>query len=392
METGGSPIIFLSRRHRANILHVGRRFLQIVSIIGNRPEFIKAAALSKGLAEAHHERIIHTGQHYDDELSRVFFEELSVPAPARQLRIHSGSNASQIGRMLESLAVELQTLTSDVVIVYGDTNSTLAGALAAAHSGVPIGHVEAGMRSFDRSMPEELNRIVVDHLSTFQFCSTAAAVSNLRDEGIVNNVHLVGDVNADVLLAFKDVARGHSRALEHYRLTPGKYVLVTVHRSGNVDDPLRLLQVVDLLEAVAVTRTIVFPLHPRTFRRLSELGVQDRLATNDNIILTPPVGYFDFLELLRNASAVMTDSGGVQKEACLLETPCLTLRGTTEWVETVESGWNVLIDFDIPAALKALERTPPRKPAPDLYGGGQAASRISQILTEYESVGNGQRP
>jgi UDP-N-acetylglucosamine 2-epimerase (non-hydrolysing)/UDP-GlcNAc3NAcA epimerase len=352
--------------------------IRITSVIGNRPQFIKAAAVSRRLREHHDETLVHTGQHYDDEMSRVFFEELGVPAPDVELGVGSGTNTAQTARMLSALEPVLAS-RPDVVLVYGDTNSTLAGALAAAQAQVPLAHVEAGMRSFDRAMPEELNRVLTDHASDLLFCSTETAVGNLERESVPGAVHLVGDVMADVSLAFAPVAAERSRALEELGLEAGDYLLVTAHRAGNVDLPERLEKLVALVEALP--RKVVFPLHPRTARRLEESGLRDRLEAT--AIVTPPLGYLDFLELARNARAVLTDSGGVQKEAYLLETPCVTLRDTTEWVETVDAGWNVLVDLDAAAALAALERPLPAGDRPALYGGGQAAERIRDVLGSY---------
>jgi UDP-N-acetylglucosamine 2-epimerase (non-hydrolysing)/UDP-GlcNAc3NAcA epimerase len=355
--------------------------MRIVTVIGNRPQFVKAAAVSRPLRERHEELILNTGQHHDDELSRVFFEELDVPAPARELGIHDGSPTSQTSRMLAALEPLLGELEPDLVLVYGDTNSTLAGALAAAQRHTPLAHVEAGMRSFDRAMPEELNRVLTDHASDLLLCSTETAVANLEREGVAGEVRLVGDAMADVTLAFAPVAERRSRALEEHGLAPGEYLLVTAHRAGNVDDPARLAKLVELLEALPLPA--VFPLHPRTRARLEAAGLLDRVQAAAGLRLAPPLGYLDFLILARNARAVVTDSGGVQKEAYLLGTPCVTLRDTTEWVETVESGWNVLVDLDRDAALTAIGRPPPTGERPELYGGGRAGQRIADAVDAY---------
>jgi UDP-N-acetylglucosamine 2-epimerase len=352
--------------------------MRIVTVIGNRPQFVKAAAVSRPLRERHEELIVHTGQHYDDELSRIFFEELGVPAPDRELHIGDGTPTSQTARMLAALEPELAELRPDMVLVYGDTNSTLAGALAAAQRHVPVAHVEAGMRSFDRRMPEELNRVLTDHASDLLLCSTETAVANLEREHAAGEVRLVGDAMADVTIAFAPIAEERSTALADNGVAPGEYVVVTAHRAGNVDDPERLERLVRLLESLPLPA--VFPLHPRTRARLDAAGLMSRLA---GVRVTPPLGYLDFLTLARNARAVLTDSGGVQKEAYLLGTPCVTLRDTTEWVETVEAGWNVLVDLDVDAALAALGRQPPPGARPELYGGGQAGRRISDSIDAY---------
>ena len=352
--------------------------MRIVTVIGNRPQFVKAAAVSRLLRERHEELIVNTGQHYDDELSRVFFEELDVPAPAVELGIGDGSATSQTWRMLQVLEPVLADLAPQVVLVYGDTNSTLAGALAAAQAHFPVAHVEAGMRSFDRAMPEELNRVLTDHASDLLLCSTETAVENLAREGVAGEVRLVGDAMADVTLAFAPVAERRSTALEDHGVEPGSFFLVTAHRAGNVDDPARLLKLVELLEALPLPA--LFPLHPRTRARLEAAGLMERVG---RLGLTPPLGYLDFLTLARNARAVLTDSGGVQKEAYLLGTPCVTLRDTTEWVETLETGWNVLVDLDGDAALRALERPRPGGERPELYGGGRAGERIRDAIDAY---------
>ena len=351
--------------------------MRIVTVVGNRPQFVKAAAVSRLLRERADELIVHTGQHYDDELSRVFFEELSVPAPDRELGAGGGTNTAQTARILGALEPVLAELSPTLVLVYGDTNSTLAGALAASQAGIPTGHVEAGMRSFDRSMPEELNRVLTDHASELLLCSTETAMANLEREGVRGESHLVGDVMADVSLAFRDIAEERSQILDQLGLEPGSYLVVTAHRAGNVDRPERLEALVALLEALP--QPVVLPMHPRTRERLTAAGLMDRLA---GIKVIPPLGYLDFMKLARHARAVLTDSGGVQKEAYLLGVPCVTLRDTTEWVETVEAGWNTLVDLDPAAALAALERRPPED-RPELYGGGHAAERVCEVLAAY---------
>ncbi|HYN50300.1 MAG TPA: UDP-N-acetylglucosamine 2-epimerase (non-hydrolyzing) [Thermoleophilaceae bacterium] len=350
---------------------------RIVTVIGNRPQFVKAAAVSRLLRESHEELIVHTGQHYDDELSQVFFDELGVPAPDRELGAGTGSNTEQTARILGALEPVLHELQPDLLLVYGDTNSTLAGALAGAQAGFAVGHVEAGMRSFDRSMPEELNRVLTDHASELLLCSTQTAVGNLEREGVRGDIHLVGDVMADVSLAFRDIASERSTVLRDLDLDPGAYLLVTAHRAGNVDRAERLERLVELL--AALPGTVVFPLHPRTRARLERAGLLERLG---GLVLTAPLGYLDFLELTRHARAVLTDSGGVQKEAYLLGVPCLTMRDTTEWIETVEAGWNVLVDLDRDAVLAALELPPPAE-RPELYGGGRAAQRVCDVVSAY---------
>jgi UDP-GlcNAc3NAcA epimerase len=351
--------------------------VKVLTVIGNRPQFIKAAAVSPKLREDAQEILIHTGQHYDDELSAVFFRELGLPAPDRQLGIALGSNTSQTARMLAELDPVLREVAPDVVLVYGDTNSTLAGALAGAQASLPVAHVEAGMRSFDRSMPEELNRVLSDHASTLLLCSSTVSVENLERERVGGDVELVGDVMVDVALALQPRARELVELVRGHGLVQGEYVLVTAHRAGNVDDPARLERLVDLL--LAIPLPVVFPLHPRTRARLVQAGLLERLSSGERIALVAPVGYVEMTALLCSASVVMTDSGGLQKEAYLAGVPCITLRPNTEWTETVDSGWNVLVDLDPGRALAALERHPPAE-RPQLYGDGHAGARVVRAL------------
>jgi UDP-N-acetylglucosamine 2-epimerase len=353
----------------------------ILTVIGNRPQFIKAAAVSRLLRERHREVLVHTGQHYDDELSQVFFEELGVPAPDRQLGAGGGSNTEQTARILGRLEGVLDETAPDLVLVYGDTNSTMAGALAASQAGVPVAHVEAGMRSFDRRMPEEVNRVLTDHVSDLLLCSTRTAIDNLVAEGVAGEAHLVGDVMADVSLVFRPIAERRSDALDRHGVKPGGYLLVTAHRPGNVDEPERLELLVQLLEALPLPALL--PLHPRTATRLAETGLRARLEAAPRVRLTPPLGYLDFTKLAMHARAILTDSGGVQKEAYLLGVPCVTMRESTEWVETVESGWNTLVALDRSAALDALERPVPGGERPELYGGGHAAGRVCEAISAY---------
>ncbi len=355
--------------------------MRILTVIGNRPQFVKAAAVSRLLREVHDEVLVHTGQHYDDELSRVFFDELGVPAPDRQLGAGGGSNTEQTARILGLLEQVIEDEAPALLMVYGDTNSTLAAALAGAQAHVPIAHVEAGMRSFDRTMPEELNRVLCDHASDVLLCSTETAIGNLEREHAAGARHLVGDVMADVSLAFGPIARERSHALGDHGLEPGAYVLATAHRAGNVDDPAQLERLVQVLESVP--GTCVLPLHPRTAARLEEFGLRSRLEAAQGVRLLAPLGYLDFMRLAMDASAVLTDSGGVQKEAYLLGVRCVTLRESTEWVETVDAGWNTLVGLDREAALTALATPPPAGRRPELYGGGKAAGRIVDVLSAY---------
>jgi UDP-N-acetylglucosamine 2-epimerase (non-hydrolysing)/UDP-GlcNAc3NAcA epimerase len=349
--------------------------MKVLTVIGNRPQFIKAAAVTPELRRRHEEVMVHTGQHFDEELSAVFFAELGLPSPERELGVALGSNTSQTARMLGALEPVIEEVAPEAVLVYGDTNSTLAGALAGAQAGLPVAHVESGMRSFDRSMPEELNRALTDHASTLLLCSSQAAASNLHEEGVRGLVEVVGDVMVDVALKVQPLAREKVELLSAHGLERGRYVLATAHRAGNVDDPARLERLVELLRSVPMT--VIWPLHPRTRARLQQHDLLDRLA---EVILTPPLGYIELTALLCNARAVMTDSGGLQKESYLAGIPCVTLRATTEWTETVEHGWNTLVDLDAQAALAALDHEPPVN-RPALYGDGRAGERVVSALT-----------
>jgi UDP-GlcNAc3NAcA epimerase len=351
--------------------------VRVLTVIGNRPQFVKAAAVSRLLRRHAEEVLVHTGQHYDDSLSRVFFEELDVPRPDHQLGVGGGTNTDQTARMLAALEPLVGEVGPDLVLVYGDTNSTLSGTLVAAQALVPLAHVEAGMRSFDRTMPEEVNRLVSDHLASLLLCSSETAAANLRREGVAGEIAVVGDVMVDVALTLQPRARARREPLVQRGLEPGRYLLATVHRAGTVDDAERLRRLVELLRALP--GPVVLPLHPRTAARLASAGLDERLREAPGVILTDPLGYLDFTALLCHARAVVTDSGGVQKEAYLAGVPCLTLRDRTEWVETVDLGWNVLVDLDAQVARAALERPPPSE-HPELYGDGEAGARVVEAL------------
>jgi UDP-N-acetylglucosamine 2-epimerase (non-hydrolysing)/UDP-GlcNAc3NAcA epimerase len=360
--------------------------VKILTVVGNRPQFIKAAAVSGPLRERHEEILVHTGQHHDDSLSRVFFTELGLARPDRELEIGGGTNSEQIARMLAALAPALAQERPDVVLVYGDTNSTLAGALAAAQAGIPVVHVEAGMRSFDHTMPEELNRVVTDHIGDLLLCASETAAANLRAESARGRIELVGDVMVDLALRLQESVRADLTMLATHDLAPGGYLLLTAHRAGNVDDPERLRALVELVKELP--GPVLFPVHPRTSRRLEEAGLAQELAGRDGLRLTEPLGYVEFGALLCHARAVLTDSGGVQKEAYLAGVPCVTLRDSTEWVETVDTGWNKLVDLDAASALVALERTPPAG-HPALYGDGRAAERCVEAICSFGEADGG---
>ena len=347
--------------------------MKILSVVGNRPQFIKSAPLSLALRNRADEVTLHTGQHYDRELSEVFFEELELDPPSYRLDTGSGSHAEQTARMLPGIERVVLDEQPDAVLVYGDTNSTLAGALASAKAGFPVAHVEAGLRSFDRTMPEELNRIVVDRLSELLFCPTETAVANLRREGVVDGIHVVGDLMLDANLRLAPIARERSRALADAGVAAGEYVLATIHRPVNVR-PDTLQNIVEGLGRLA--EPVVFPAHPRTRDALSSQGVE----LPPNVALLPPAGYLDFAALASQARVVVTDSGGVQKEAYWYAVPCVTVRTTTEWMETVETGWNRLVAADADELVVAVAEAQPNLNHPSLYGDGHAADLTADVL------------
>lgn len=320
--------------------------MKIASVVGARPQFIKTAAVSRALRaiEGVKETLIHTGQHYDANMSSVFFEELEIPHPDYNLGIGSATHGAQTGRMLEAIEGVLLKEKPDWVLVYGDTNSTLAGALAAVKLHIPVAHVEAGLRSFNRRMPEEINRVLTDHASDLLFAPTQTAVENLQREGIPDaRIKLVGDVMYDAALYYGAKAERQSRILNALKLEPKGYILATIHRAENTDDPLRLRAIFDSLAEIAHEIKVVLPLHPRTRAALVQASLYDKAA--QSICLIEPVGYLDMMMLEKNARLIATDSGGVQKEAFFYHVPCVTLREETEWVELVELGWNYLIKF-----------------------------------------------
>ncbi len=352
--------------------------MKIVTIVGARPQFIKSLPVSNELRKSNREILVHTGQHYDRNMSDIFFDEMGIPEPDYNLGVGSGGQGEQTAQMLSKIEAVLLDERPDAVLIYGDTNSTLAGALAAAKLHIAVAHVEAGLRSFDKKMPEEVNRIVADHVSDILFCPTQTAVVNLKSEGITEGVELVGDVMYDAALHFGKLAEEKSRILEELDLAPKEYLLATIHRSANTDDVDNLKA---LLEAFAESdRVIVFPVHPRTRKVLATTGL-DSLVKGSKVRFVDPVGYIDFLKLENNAVKILTDSGGVQKEAFFAAVPCITLRDTTEWVETVESGWNILVHVDKNLLLKQIaEFNPVGEPA-KLFGDGKASFYIAQRLT-----------
>jgi len=360
---------------------IGKRIeVRVASIVGARPQLVKAAVVSRALREQRHEElIIHTGQHYDHNMSAQFFDELHIPAPDYHLGCGSAPHGAQTGRMLEALEEVFMKERFDYVIVYGDTNSTLAGALAAAKLHIPVAHVEAGLRNFDQSMPEEINRVLSDHISSRLFCPTETSRMNLYNEGIARGVELVGDVMYDLLLQVQPEldARGE-KLLQTLRLAPQSYALVTVHRAINADDPQAMRGIADGLNRLDMP--VIFPVHPRTRARLEHYNI----TWQEHVRVMEPLGYLDMMALGKTAAHILTDSGGLQKEAFLLGVPCVTLREETEWVETVELGWNVLAGTSWQRIIEAVERPRPEPPQQNPFGEGDAAVRIAQNLLHAE--------
>lgn len=347
----------------------------ICTIVGARPQFIKAAPVSRALAASFREVLVHTGQHYDYGMSEVFFQEMEMRTPDFNLGIGGGTHAQQTGKMLIEIEKVLDSVNPDYVLVYGDTNSTLAGALAAAKAQIPVAHVEAGLRSYNRAMPEEINRVLTDHVSSLLFCPTDVAVKNLTSEGVTQGVYQVGDVMYDALLYNLSLARQRSTILQALGLEKRTYALATVHRAGNTDDPGRMAAILKALGMLSIQ--VIFPIHPRTRKMIQEMG----LSVSENVMAIEPVGHFDMLLLQEGANCVLTDSGGMQKEAYLLGVRCITLREETEWVETVEVGWNKLTGVDPDAIRMTFESWHPSSERPTLYGDGNTAGEICGILS-----------
>jgi UDP-GlcNAc3NAcA epimerase len=369
--------------------------MKIVTILGARPQFIKAAPVSQAFQAAGcDEFILHTGQHYDAALSQVFFDELGLPSPRANLEVGSGTHAQQTGQMLAGIEAVLIEEKPDWALVYGDTNSTLAGALAAVKLHIPVAHVEAGLRSFNRQMPEEHNRVLTDHCADLLLCPTQTAVGNLIREGLMNGVW-VGDVMYDAALIFSELAGRRSTILSDLALTPKSYYLATIHRAYNTDDPDRLSELLATLSILDLP--VVFPLHPRTRAKINEFSLSERIAPmvaqspplkNDTEVaglkLVPPVSYLDMLVLEQNARMILTDSGGVQKEAYFFAVPCITLRPETEWIETVQAGWNRVVDTDSIQILWAVRQAIwPDSPPPPVFGDGHAASHIVKRMLSF---------
>ncbi len=354
--------------------------MKILSIVGARPQFIKASPVSHALRQQHEEILVHTGQHYDRALSEVFFEEMGIPQPDYNLGVGSGSHGQQTAQMLAGLEALMQQERPDWVLVYGDTNSTLAGALAAVKLNIPLAHVEAGLRSFNRAMPEEVNRVLTDHCSDLLFCPTATTVTNLTSEGITKGVHRVGDVMYDAMLSFLPKV-DETAVLTQLGVGVNDYVLATVHRAGNTDNAESLTAVLDCL--ALSPWPVLLPTHPRTVAALQKWGV----TLPDGVRLIEPVSYLAMLALEKNAHLIMTDSGGVQKEAYLLGVPCITLREETEWLETAAQGWNTVAGTDRQKVAAALAASKPQKSPPPVFGDGTAAAQISRLLAELLIAG-----
>lgn len=350
--------------------------MKIVSIVGARPQFIKCAPLSREIRKEHKEILVHTGQHYDSNMSEVFFKELRIPEPDYNLGIVSVKQGEQTGKMLIEIEKVLLREKPDMVLVYGDTNSTLAGALATSKLQIKLAHVEAGLRSFDRTMPEEVNRVLTDHISNKLFCPTQTAVNNLLREGIIVGVHIVGDVMVDALQYNRKLAEEKSGIIEELGLDRGKYLVATVHRPNNTDNMDNMINIIRSLGELEWN--VIFPVHPRTEKYLKIYHIWEKMPKN--IRLISPLGYLDMIELMGCAYKILTDSGGIQKEAYILGVPCITLRENTEWLETLKDGWNVLVGADRKKIVRTVNELKPRNKREMVFGDGTASRRIVEVL------------
>jgi UDP-GlcNAc3NAcA epimerase len=353
--------------------------MKLLTIVGARPQFIKASPLSLAIRKQHTEVLLHTGQHYDYGMSVVFFEDLGIPAPDYHLGIGSGKHGAQTGAMLQAIETVLEKERPDAVIVYGDTNSTLAGALAAAKFHMPVAHIEAGLRSFNRAMPEEINRVLTDHVSTWLFAPSELSRNQLAKEGIQAGVHVVGDIMYDALLLHRSRADTWSLVLDQLGISPKSYYVATVHRAENTDRRENLASIFEGLGRL--DKPVVMPLHPRTLKKVEEF----QISLPENVKPLEPLGYLDMLKLQSQASCILTDSGGVQKEAYYLRVPCVTLRSETEWMETVTAGWNFICGTESGAVVEGVHKMVGcQAPHPNLYGDGTAAQRIVKILSCHD--------
>lgn len=354
--------------------------MKIITVVGARPQFIKAAAVSNIIRKEHEEILIHTGQHYDVNMSKIFFKELGIPKPDYNLEIGSGGHGEQTGKMLMELEKIYLKEKPDLVLVYGDTNSTLAGALCASKLLIPVAHVEAGLRSFNMSMPEEQNRILTDHISKLLFVPTDTASKNLTKEGIIDGVYNVGDVMFDAVLHFKNLAKEKSNIIEKLNIKDKEYILTTIHRAENTNDIDRLKNIIEALNESG--KTIIVPLHPRTKKYIADYG----LMFNENVTIIEPVGYLEMLDLEMNAQKIVTDSGGVQKEAFFMKKPCITMRDETEWVETVDNGWNVVVGTDKIKILDSLLKFNAVNEQKPVFGDGNAANKILSLINNIGAI------
>ncbi|WP_165998014.1 UDP-N-acetylglucosamine 2-epimerase (non-hydrolyzing) [Bacillus sp. Cs-700] len=349
--------------------------MKIITVLGARPQFIKAAPVSRELRKVHTELIIHTGQHYDANMSDIFFEELEIPKPDFHLGVGSGNHGKQTGEMLTKIEEILVDEKPDYLLVYGDTNSTLAGSLAASKLHIPVIHIEAGLRSFNKKMPEEINRIMTDHVSDLLFCPTKTAVKNLENENILENVFNVGDVMYDAVDYNRNLAQEKSVVLNSHELTSKEYFLITIHRAENTDDKAKMKNILEALKRISEPK--VWPIHPRTRQVIERFGFS--LEAIPNLKVIEPVGYLDMLTLENHSKKILTDSGGVQKEAYFMKVPCITMREQTEWVETLEDNANILVGSNKEKIIEAVYREvyPEYK---KLFGDGHAASKIVAVL------------
>ncbi|MEY8000369.1 non-hydrolyzing UDP-N-acetylglucosamine 2-epimerase [Clostridium sp. Mt-5] len=348
--------------------------MKILTVVGARPQFIKAAAVSNVIRKHHKEILVHTGQHYDENMSKIFFEELNIPKPDYNLGVGSGRHGRQTGTMLIKLEEIYEVEKPDFVLVYGDTNSTLAGALCASKLLIPVAHVEAGLRSFNMEMPEEQNRVLTDHISNLLFVPTESAEKNLKEEGIKKGVYNVGDVMFDAILNFKKLAESKNEIMEKLSIKGKEYILTTIHRAENTNHIDRLKNIVNALNKCG--KTIVLPLHPRTKKYMMDYG----LEFNENIKVIEPVGYLEMINLEMNSQKIVTDSGGVQKEAFFMKKPCITMREETEWVETVENGWNKIVGTDTEKILDGILNFTPLSKQKNIFGDGNASGKILKVL------------